>query len=213
MERLDCTERKLSRRLLGYFWPKTEAVKEDLRTLGVDRQFRRDVRFRRIWNSDEWIDSVQVLAEDREGWAELCSRTAHLGEDAETVVRQEDVAGFFLFNFAVDDIMQRAVEQCPANVILASFARLLARLEYADDVVTWSISSRPTMWQFGSSSETLLHVVNLVLKFAAAYRLGLHPDKCEEVWVLSRPSKEIRVDEQPIPQPIELVNKFCEVEA
>ncbi|KAK6749296.1 hypothetical protein RB195_001726 [Necator americanus] len=85
MERLDCTERKLLRRLLGYFWSKvchnedlyagrpadrhvqrdmrslsgsswkkppgrkrkfwTEVVKEDLRTLGVDRQFRRDVRF------------------------------------------------------------------------------------------------------------------------------------------------------------------------
>ncbi|KAK6762601.1 hypothetical protein RB195_023357 [Necator americanus] len=42
------------------FW--TEAVKEDLRTLGVARQFRRDARFRRIWNSDEWIDSVQALA-------------------------------------------------------------------------------------------------------------------------------------------------------
>ncbi|KAK6761671.1 hypothetical protein RB195_022669 [Necator americanus] len=60
------------------FW--TDVVKEDLRTLGVDRQFRRDVRFRRIWNSDEWIDFMQALTEDREGWAELCSRTAHLGE-------------------------------------------------------------------------------------------------------------------------------------
>ncbi|KAK6746021.1 hypothetical protein RB195_012248 [Necator americanus] len=49
----------------------TEAVKEDLRTLGVDWQFRR-VGFRWTWNSDEWIDSVQALAEDREGWAELC---------------------------------------------------------------------------------------------------------------------------------------------
>ncbi|KAK6760674.1 hypothetical protein RB195_021943 [Necator americanus] len=68
------------------FW--TEAVKEDVRTLGVDRQFKRDVRFRRIWNSDEWIDSVQALAEDREGWAELCSRTAHLGEDAGNRVRR-----------------------------------------------------------------------------------------------------------------------------
>ncbi|KAK6729808.1 hypothetical protein RB195_006702 [Necator americanus] len=58
-------------------------VKEDLRTLGVDRLFRRDVRFRRTWNSNEWIDSVQALAEDREGWAELCLRTAHPGEDAE----------------------------------------------------------------------------------------------------------------------------------
>ncbi|KAK6736725.1 hypothetical protein RB195_019431 [Necator americanus] len=69
------------------FW--TEVVKEDLRTSGVDRQFRRDVRFRRIWNRDEWIDSVQALAEDREGWAELCSRTAHLGEDAGNSVRDE----------------------------------------------------------------------------------------------------------------------------
>ncbi|KAK6761149.1 hypothetical protein RB195_022277 [Necator americanus] len=65
------------------FW--TEVVKEDLKTLGVDRQFRRDVRFRRIWNSDEWVDSVQ---EDRESWAELCSRTAHLSEDAGNRVRR-----------------------------------------------------------------------------------------------------------------------------
>ncbi|KAK6749805.1 hypothetical protein RB195_002048 [Necator americanus] len=68
------------------FW--TEVVKEELRTFGVYRQFRRDVRFPRIWNSDEWIDSVQALAEDREGWAELCSRTAHLGEDAGNRVRR-----------------------------------------------------------------------------------------------------------------------------
>ncbi|KAK6762474.1 hypothetical protein RB195_023266 [Necator americanus] len=150
MERLECTERKLFRRLLGYFWPRvchndylyaeidvvyrrmtrgryqhlappskvakvnrlrffghilrrpadrlvqrvlrnlpgsswktppgrkrkfwTEVVKEDMRTLGVDRQYRRDVRFRRIWHSDEWIDCVQALAE---GCTELCSRTAH----------------------------------------------------------------------------------------------------------------------------------------
>ncbi|KAK6763056.1 hypothetical protein RB195_023671 [Necator americanus] len=46
----------------------TEVVNEDLRTLGVDRQFRRDVRFRWIWNSDEWIDSAQALAED---WTKL----------------------------------------------------------------------------------------------------------------------------------------------
>ncbi|KAK6760406.1 hypothetical protein RB195_021757 [Necator americanus] len=133
MERLDCTERKLLRRLLGYFWPRvchnedlfaeidvvyrrmtrgryqhfappskvakkkppgrkwkfwTEMVKDDLRTLGVDRQFRRDVGFRRIRNSDEWFDSVQAVAEDREGWAELRSRTAHFGEDAGNRVRQ-----------------------------------------------------------------------------------------------------------------------------
>ncbi|KAK6761747.1 hypothetical protein RB195_022722 [Necator americanus] len=58
-----------------------EVVKEDLRIFGVDRQLRRDARFRRIWNNDEWIDSVQAFAEDRECWAELCSRTTHFGED------------------------------------------------------------------------------------------------------------------------------------
>ncbi|KAK6765657.1 hypothetical protein RB195_025522 [Necator americanus] len=63
------------RSLLGLSWKKppgrkrkfwTEVVKEDLRTLGVGRQYRRDVKFHRIWNSDEWIDSVQAHAEDRE---------------------------------------------------------------------------------------------------------------------------------------------------
>ncbi|KAK6765296.1 hypothetical protein RB195_025286 [Necator americanus] len=163
IERLDCTERKLLRRLLGYFWRRvcysedlyaeidviyrwmtrgryqhltppskvakvsrlrffghisrmadclvqrvlrslpcsswkkppcrrrnfwTDVVEDDLRTLGVDRQFRRDVRFCRIWNCDEWIDSVQTFAEDREGWAQLCSRTAHLGDDACNCVRR-----------------------------------------------------------------------------------------------------------------------------
>ncbi|KAK6762881.1 hypothetical protein RB195_023546 [Necator americanus] len=164
MERLDCTERKLLRRLVGYFWLRachnedlyaeidvayrlithgrynhlakpskvanvnrlgffghilrrsadrfvqrvlrslsssswkkppgrkrklwTEVVKEDLRTLGVKRQFRRDVGFGKIWNSDEWTDYVQALAEDREGCAELCSRTAYLGEDAGNRVRR-----------------------------------------------------------------------------------------------------------------------------
>ncbi|KAK6743154.1 hypothetical protein RB195_010425 [Necator americanus] len=67
--------------------PADRLVQSVLRSF-VDRQFRQDVVFRRIWNSDEWIDSVQDLAEDREGWAELCSRTAHLGEDAGNRVRR-----------------------------------------------------------------------------------------------------------------------------
>ncbi|KAK6756650.1 hypothetical protein RB195_014834 [Necator americanus] len=146
MERLDFTERKLLGRLLGYFWPKetgrspcstsfekfvgfepeeapgrkrkfwTEAVKEDLRTLGVDRQFRRDVRFRRVWNSDEWIDSVQALAEDREGWAELCSRTAHLGEDAGNRVRDfdpEEKPGHGHRSSLDNEDLERAVEENP----------------------------------------------------------------------------------------------------
>ncbi|KAK6763512.1 hypothetical protein RB195_024002 [Necator americanus] len=54
----------------------------------VDRQFRRDERFRIMWNSDDWNDTVQALAVGREGWAELCSRTTHIGEDADNHVRR-----------------------------------------------------------------------------------------------------------------------------
>ncbi|KAK6758795.1 hypothetical protein RB195_016181 [Necator americanus] len=47
----------------------TEVVREDLRTLGVDWQFKRDVKFSKIWISAEWINFVQAIAEDREGSA------------------------------------------------------------------------------------------------------------------------------------------------
>ncbi|KAK6727781.1 hypothetical protein RB195_005454 [Necator americanus] len=36
-----------------------------------------------------------------------------------TGVRQGAVAGPFLFNFAIDDIMRRRVDQCPAYIVLA----------------------------------------------------------------------------------------------
>ncbi|KAK6763270.1 hypothetical protein RB195_023833 [Necator americanus] len=66
---------------------RTGVVKKDLRTFGVDKQFSREVKFRCLWSSDEWEDSVQALAEDREGWAELCSRTTHPGGDADSRVK------------------------------------------------------------------------------------------------------------------------------
>ncbi|KAK6735676.1 hypothetical protein RB195_018730 [Necator americanus] len=154
MERLDCTERKPLRRLLGYFWPRrpanrlvqrvlrslpgtswnkpssqkrkfwTEVAKEDLRTLGVDRQFRRDVSFHRIWNSDEWIDSVQALAEDREGCAELRSRTAHLGEDAADLDKHNgsddgnDAETLTVIN-SERSVGRRAERECSAPVIIS----------------------------------------------------------------------------------------------
>ncbi|KAK6727083.1 hypothetical protein RB195_005030 [Necator americanus] len=71
MERLHCTERKLLRRLHGVC--RIQAGRGQLATNGSSGL--------RIWNNDEWIDFVQALTEDREGWAELCSRTIHLGED------------------------------------------------------------------------------------------------------------------------------------
>ncbi|KAK6756896.1 hypothetical protein RB195_014990 [Necator americanus] len=54
-----------------------------------------------------------------------------------TRVRQEPVAGTLLFNLAIDDIMRRTVDQCPADIILAPSGRPLTDLEYADDVVVY----------------------------------------------------------------------------
>ncbi|KAK6727327.1 hypothetical protein RB195_005179 [Necator americanus] len=111
-----------------------------------------------------------------------------------TGVRQGAVAGPFLFNFAVDDIMRRTVDQCPADIVLAPSGCPLTDLEYADHVVI-----------FVESSTKLQHVVNLVSKLAAAYGLRLRPDKCKQMWISSRPRTGIRVDGQPI----ELVDEFC----
>ncbi|KAK6734263.1 hypothetical protein RB195_017814 [Necator americanus] len=36
-----------------------------------------------------------------------------------TGVRQGAVAGPFLFNFAIDDIMRRTIDRCPADIVLA----------------------------------------------------------------------------------------------
>lgn len=61
------------------FW--TEAVREDLVELGLQRDFGRDRAFRRLWNSQDWIEAVRPIAEDRMKWSALCARR-HGGEDA-----------------------------------------------------------------------------------------------------------------------------------
>ncbi|KAK6757561.1 hypothetical protein RB195_015398 [Necator americanus] len=111
-----------------------------------------------------------------------------------TGVRQGAVVGPFLFNFAVDDIMRRTVDQCPADIVLAPSGCPLTDLEYADNVVI-----------LAESSTKLQHVVNFVSKLAAAYGLRLRPDKCKQMWISSRPRTGIRVDGQPI----EFVDEFC----
>ncbi|KAK6761830.1 hypothetical protein RB195_022788 [Necator americanus] len=58
-----------------------------------------------------------------------------------TGVRQGAVAGPFLFNFAIDDIIRRTVDYCPAYIILAPSGRPLTDLEYADDVLIFEESS------------------------------------------------------------------------
>ncbi|KAK6732482.1 hypothetical protein RB195_016704 [Necator americanus] len=83
-----------------------------------------------------------------------------------TGVRQGAVAGPFLFNFAIDDIMRRTVDQCPADIVLAPSGCPLTDLDYADNVV------------------------------AAAYRLRHCPDKYKQMWISSRPRMRIRVDGQ-----------------
>ncbi|KAK6760338.1 hypothetical protein RB195_021711 [Necator americanus] len=110
-----------------------------------------------------------------------------------TGVRQGAVAGPYRFNFAIDDIMRRTVDQCPVDIGLAPSGCPLTDLEYADDVVI-----------FAESSTKRQHVVNLVSKLAAAYGLRLRPDKCKQMWISSRPRTGIRVDGQPI----ELVDEF-----
>ncbi|KAK6747858.1 hypothetical protein RB195_000822 [Necator americanus] len=111
-----------------------------------------------------------------------------------TGVRQGAVAGPFLFNFAIDDIIRRTVDQCPADIVLAPSGCPLTDLEYADDVVI-----------FAESRTKLRHVVNLVSKLAAACGLRLRPDKCKQMWISSRRRTGIRVDGQRI----ELVDEFC----
>ncbi|KAK6758324.1 hypothetical protein RB195_015876 [Necator americanus] len=65
---------------------------------------------------------------------------------------------FAMFNFSIDDIMRRTVDQCPADIVLTPSGCSLIDLEYTDDVVI-----------FAKSSTKPQHVVNLVSKLAGAY--------------------------------------------
>ncbi|KAK6761243.1 hypothetical protein RB195_022343 [Necator americanus] len=67
------------------FW--TEAVKEDLRTLGVDRQIRRDARFRRTWNSDEWIDWQKI----EKVW-QSCVQGRHTSAKMRVIASGDDIS-------------------------------------------------------------------------------------------------------------------------
>ncbi|KAK6753489.1 hypothetical protein RB195_012839 [Necator americanus] len=100
----------------------------------------------------------------------------------------------FLFNSVVDDIMCRAVEQCPVDVVDGSntIRAFVGRYQ-----VHRRISNvRP-------SSANLQHVVELVSKPVEAYGLRLLPDECEQMWVsVNLLFRENR-------RPIEVVDKFC----
>ncbi|KAK6744086.1 hypothetical protein RB195_011034 [Necator americanus] len=66
-------------------------------------------------------------------------------------------AGPFLFNLAIDDIMRRTVDLRPSDVVIAPSGRPLTDLEYANNVVI-----------FTESSKKLQHVFKLVSKLSAA---------------------------------------------
>ncbi|KAK6761237.1 hypothetical protein RB195_022339 [Necator americanus] len=110
-----------------------------------------------------------------------------------TGLRQKAVR-LFLFNFAINNITRRAADHCPADKVLAPSRSTLTDLEYADYVVI-----------FAKSNTKVQRVVNLVSKLSAAYGPRLRLDKCEQMWISSRPRTGIRVDGQPI----ELVDEFC----
>ncbi|KAK6750962.1 hypothetical protein RB195_002748 [Necator americanus] len=131
---------RVLRSLPGSSWKKTpgrkrkfwnEVVKEDLRALGVDRQFRRDVRFRRIWNSDKWIDSVQALAEDQEGWAEL---SATMKEELEESKYYEKERGR-CSSEDVQDVMEDRISKPGIN------KRIACRVHYGQR--NWADRTRP----------------------------------------------------------------------
>ncbi|KAK6732170.1 hypothetical protein RB195_016508 [Necator americanus] len=81
-----------------------------------------------------------------------------------------------LSNFAIYDIMRRAVDQYSAAIILPTSGCPMTGLEYVDDVVI-----------FAESGAKLQHVVKLVSKLAAVHGLHLRPNKCEQMWIPSRP--------------------------
>ncbi|KAK6728695.1 hypothetical protein RB195_006003 [Necator americanus] len=110
-------------------------------------------------------------------------------------LRADGVPGKFVR--LLDDMNQRTTVAIRTPDVLPQLplqTHPLTDLDYADDVVI-----------FAESSTKLQHVVNLVSKLAAAYGLRLRPDKCEQMWISSRPRTGIRVDGQPI----ELVDELC----
>ncbi|KAK6729040.1 hypothetical protein RB195_006223 [Necator americanus] len=62
--------------------------------------------------------------------------------EVEIGVRQRALAGPFLINFANDDIMERAVEQCLADVVAASSARPLVDIKYTGSGVIFVQAAR-----------------------------------------------------------------------
>ena len=120
-----------------------------------------------------------------------CGRTGRF--NVETGVRQGSVAGPFLFNIVIDDIMRRTAEQFPAEVLLHPSGRGIMDMDYADDIAI-----------FAESNRSLQQIVDFVSETAAAYGLKLRADKCKQMFDTIKPSQGISVNGSAI----ELVSQF-----
>ncbi|KAK6736988.1 hypothetical protein RB195_019591 [Necator americanus] len=98
-----------------------------------------------------------------------------------TGVRQELLAGPFLLNFAIDDIMRRTVDQCPADIILAQSGHPIS------STLTMLIYSRKAVRNFNMLStlyRSWLQLIDYVYALLNASRCGSFRDlERESEWV------------------------------
>lgn len=151
-----------------------------------------------LLRADGVPEEVTALLEDMNKESTATVRTAFGTTkpfSVKTGVRQGSVAGPFLFNYVVDDVMKRVSEDCsPATVTIWPTERPLLDLEYADDVAL-----------IANSTRELQKAVNATSEYAAAYGLLLRPEKCKYMWCTTKPSESLRINGKEI----ELVEEFC----
>ncbi|KAK6765050.1 hypothetical protein RB195_025111 [Necator americanus] len=148
----------------------TYAVNEEPPTCRRIREMTKIIRL--IWIDeripDSWIHAVIIPLHKKLSVMDSRISLLRVMYKVVTAARQRAVAGSFLFNFAIDDIMRRTVYHCLADAILAP----------------------------SEKSTKLQHLSNPVSKLSPDYGLRLRPDKCKRMWVSSRTQTGIKVDEQ-----------------
>ncbi|KAK6754471.1 hypothetical protein RB195_013460 [Necator americanus] len=92
----------------------------------------------------------ELAVQQGRSWTDICGQRGTTNRVVGSGQQQD------LFNFAIDAIMQRIIDQCPTDIILAPSGRPLTYLRYADDVI------------FAESKMKLQHAVNVISKLAAA---------------------------------------------
>lgn len=106
-----------------------------------------------------------------------------------TGVRQGSVCGPLLFNYVIDDVMRRVVEECGGGVELHPTGRKVTDLDYADDIAL-----------LGEDPVNLQKAVDRLSLLAASYGLTLRPDKCESMTIPRGVKEEFTVNGEKIAQ-------------